>query len=250
MNVLNDTDITLAVIITTLIILLLIAAVVIVIFLAGRHRSQTRLIYEKELRTAGQEIQEQVLSHISSELHDNIGQLLTLMRMQLEKEKLKHPETIPLLAPADQTLTHIVQQVRQLSHSLNSDLLERQGLAEAIRLETARLQQLGHIVLHYQYDGQELALENDQQLIVFRIFQELTNNALKHAGAANLFITLSGSDRFLLTVKDDGKGFDMDRLPATGAGIRNISRRAGLAGLNCTLSSIPGQGTTCTIESI
>lgn len=233
-------------------IFLLVAGVVTVVLLASRQRSKQQLAYEKELRATQQEIQSQLLNQVSSELHDNIGQLLTLLRIQMETVRMKHAGTGISLEAMNDTLSATVQQVRALSHSLSSDMLDQKGLLETIGNEVKRLQQIGHFKLVFVHDDREPVLEKDQKLMVFRIFQELINNVLKHAAAKNVSISLRGRDQFTLEIIDDGNGYDADQLlvSSQGAGLKNILRRAELARLNCQLNSAPGQGSSCFIQNM
>lgn len=259
MDILSDTDLIIYFLFTTTVVLLLIASIIIVVIIAGRQRikqnirlTETRLTYEKELRTTQQEIQTQILNQVSSELHDNIGQLLTLMRIQMQTGKIKNPEVGTVFDKVDETLSETIQQVRALSHSLNSDLLERKGLLDTISSEVSRLKQLNHFTIQFEHDEQEPSIENDQKLMVFRIFQESINNILKHAAAKKVTVRLSGKEKFSLSIIDDGKGYDLENMLASvnGAGLKNIIRRAELAHLNCTLRSMPGSGSSCFIQNM
>ncbi|HXS37633.1 MAG TPA: ATP-binding protein [Flavipsychrobacter sp.] len=255
----SDHDIVFMVAFTTLIILLLIAGVVITIFVANKQRlqqnmklAQMQLDYQKELRVVENEVQEQVLTNISRELHDNIGQLLTVMRFQLEQKKLDAPEMEQILKPMDETLTDTMQQVRLLGRSLNSDLLEQNGLLHTINQEVNRLLQFNHLKIHWKNDDTEPVLNKDQRLMSFRIFQEILNNMLKHANAKNISIVLQGKEDFKMVVEDDGKGFDVSQTMQTGSGsgLRNIVKRAALANLDCQISAAIGKGSIFTLQQV
>jgi signal transduction histidine kinase len=249
-------DIALTVIVTTMLILLLIAGVVITIFLANRRHvqqqvkmTQMELNYEKELRMVEHEVQEQVLTNVARELHDNIGQLLTFMRIQIENEKLDDPQITSRLLPVDNTLTDIIQQVRMLSKSLNSDMLENGGLLNGIQLETQRLQHIRNFSVHFDSDEVEPVLNKNQRIMVFRIFQEILNNMLKHAEARNIYIVISGKGHFKLIMSDDGKGFEVpEKETGSGSGLINIMKRARLANLVLNIDTAPGKGSTFTIS--
>ena len=250
-------DIALTVIVTTLLILLLIAGVVITIFLANRRHVQQQVIitqmeldYEKELRTVQHEVQEQVLTNVALELHDNIGQLLTLLRIQLENEKLDNPQLAQVLQPADATLTDAIQQLRMLSRSLNSERLEQGGLTAAIDLEVKRLQHVKHYAIHWHTDETEPNFIKDRKIMAFRIFQEILNNMMKHAQASNIYITMQAKNGFVLEMKDDGKGFEVpEKEQSTGSGLINIMKRAKLANLNLEIDTAPGKGSTFTLTT-
>lgn len=250
-------DIALTVIVTTLLILLLIAGVVITIFLANRRHvdqqvkmTQMELNYEKELRTVEHEVQEQVLTNVARELHDNIGQLLTLMRIQMENEKLDNPELAKTLEPVDATLTDAILQLRMLSRSLNSEMLEHGGLVNAVGQEVQRLQNFKNFQVHWHTDETEPKFNKSQRIMVFRIFQEILNNMMKHAQASNIYVRMEAKNRFLLVMTDDGKGFDVpEKESGTGSGLINIMKRAKLANLVLEIDTAPGKGSTFTLSS-
>jgi signal transduction histidine kinase len=214
--------------------------------------AQMQLDYEKELRTVQHEVQEQVLTNVSRELHDNIGQLLTVMHLQIEQKKMLFPEVAGSLAPVHDTLGQVSQQVKLLGRSLSSDNLEQNGLLGAIAAEVARLQQFNHLTVHWVNDNAEPVLNKDQKLMAFRIFQEMLNNSLKHAGARNLNISLFGKSAFRLVLSDDGVGFDVDQTMASGkgAGLRNIIKRAALSEMRCSIVSDNGTGSIFTLENL
>ncbi|WP_276132384.1 sensor histidine kinase [Polluticoccus soli] len=252
-----DSDIGFTIVVTTLLILLLIAGVIITIFLANRRHVQQEVKmalmqtnYEKELRAVENEVQEQTLNNISRELHDNIGHLLTLMRIQIEQEKLDRPEVVTTLAPIDSTLTDTIQQVRLLSHSLNSDVLEQKGLLQMVEQEANRLRQFKKISIHLQHDETEPVLNKDQRIMAFRIYQELLNNMLKHARAKNIHVQLKAKDKFTLLLSDDGQGFDLAETMRSGggAGLKNMTKRAALANLHFHIDTAVGKGSTFTLS--
>jgi len=249
-------DIRFTVIITTLLILLLIAGVIITIFVSNRRNAQQEvkiaqmeLDYEKELRATEQEVQEQVLVNVGRELHDNIGQLLTVINMQIQQQQIMNPDALPLLQPMNDTLAQTIQEVRRVGRSLNSDLLDANGLINTLQHEVERLQQLGRFRVHWEFDA-EPRLDKDQKVIAFRVFQEMINNILKHSGATNVYINLYGTDNFRLTVRDDGKGFDHDEMmrSSKGSGLKNMAKRAELGKLKCNISASINKGVTFTIE--
>lgn len=250
-------DIALTILVTTLLILLLIAGVIITMILANRRHvqqevkmAQMQVEYEQELRTVENEVQEQVLGNVARELHDNIGQLLTLLRIQLEQEKLDDEVMTERLAPLDSTLTDTIDQVRLLSHSLNTDYLENNGLEYAIEKEVNRLSALKRLQVHWEYDGVTPGFDKGKRIMVFRMLQEVLNNTLKHARARNLYIELKAKDSFCLEIRDDGRGFDKEQVMANGkgSGLTNLVKRARLAGINLEISSTIGKGSIFTFS--
>ncbi len=250
-----DNDIVLTVIVTTLLILLLIAGVIITMVLANRRHvqqevkmAQMQVEYEKELRAVENEVQEQTMTNVARELHDNIGQLLTLLRLQLEQEKLDDSVFAGRLAPVDNTLSDTIDQVRLLSHSLNTDHLEKQGLVYAIEKEVDRLSKLKRLKVQWTTDGNEPPFDKGRRIMVFRMMQEVLNNALKHSGAKNIHISMNNTNGFRLEIKDDGRGFDKEKALADGkgSGLHNLAKRAKLSGLALEIDSNAGKGSIFT----
>lgn len=246
----TDNDIVLAIVFSTLIILLLIAGVAITVFISGRKQAKLQLDYERELRAAQQEVQEQTMVNVARDLHDNIGQMLTVIKMQLDSKSRSNELLTTELLPIQSTLADTIQQVRLLGRSLNSDMLEEYGLIQALEQEVTRLQLAVNAQFHWQNDGEEPKLNKDQRLMSFRMFQEVMNNTLKHANAKNIYIELKGNNAFRLVVKDDGKGFDYEKMvgEGRGMGLKNIIKRAGLAGLICRVDTSEGKGSIFTLE--
>jgi signal transduction histidine kinase len=252
-------DIELTVVFTTFIIVLLIFGVAITIFIAYRMRvsnemkmAQMQLKYEKELRTVQNEVQEQVLNNVGRDLHDNIGQLLSFMNVQIENKKVLMPESASSFDPLQEVLGKVINEVRFLGRSLNSDVIEDDGLLKTIQADITRLKQLSHFELEWVNDETEPPLNTDQRLMAFRIFQEMVNNSLKHSEAEHMRVSFTGKDLFILVVEDDGIGFDpAEKLrSSTGSGLRNIIKRAGLANLTCNIDSAPGKGCIFTLKQL
>lgn len=242
-------NLTLAIIFTTLIILLLIAGIAIIIVIANRQRIQREVAFEKELRAVEQEVQEELLTNVSQELHDNIGQMLTVLHLQLKKGQITNPEATPLLEPMGDTLNDTIMQVKALARGLNSDMVQDNGLLNNIRQDVERLVKLDKFAIETIIDAEEILLSKDAQLLVFRIYQEVMNNIMKHSGARLVRIDITGHP-FRLEVRDDGKGFihrDTERLQK-GMGLANIEKRAKLAGLMSSITTAEDKGCTFILQ--
>jgi signal transduction histidine kinase len=251
-------DVVKTLLLTTLMIFLLVVGIVITLLLSRRRAERSRqqiaqleLDYQKELRTIEAEVQEATLTHLASELHDNIGQLLTFMKLQIEKEKVRQPALEPVLDPLSETLKTTMTQVRLLSHSLSHDFISDGGLQRIIGQEVERLRSLRHINIDFETDGAEPTLSRDARTVAFRIFQEAFSNTLRHSGAEHIYITLKGAGGFYLQLSDDGKGFDKESVlrESSGMGLSNMPRRAALAGLECNFETAPSKGCIFTLTS-
>lgn len=255
-----EQDIVFTVVLSALLILLLIAALVIVFFVWSRQRAkeemkmaETRLLFEKEIRQVESEVSEQIMAQFARELHDNIGQQLTAMRFQVENVKLDDPKLEQKLKPIEIYLDEASQQLRLLSRTLNNDFIGHIGLWAALQTEADRLRTLKRFAVHVHETQGRTFLTKEEELMVFRIFQEITQNVLKHAQAKNLQIEASASEtHFELKVTDDGKGFDKEEIlhTARANGLRNILKRARMAGMTCDIHTSPGKGCTIILQKI
>lgn len=244
-------QILLAIICSTLLILLLIAVVMIVIVLSGKQKAQSKLLYEQELRKVETEVKEQVMGQFAHELHDNIGQLLTAMNIQIENQKLDYPALAEGLKPVEFYLGDVTRQLKLLSRTLNNDYVGQNGLFAALQTEAERLNALRRFVVHFPEVTGKTNLDRNSELMVFRIFQEITQNALRHSSAKHLRITINTSGHaFEMSVEDDGKGFDIKKVLESNkvSGLMNIMKRAKLSGFTCDISSEPGKGCLVTLK--
>lgn len=248
------------VIYTTLVVLVLVISMGVNFFISAKKRikqqmqlAQAKLDFEKELRQVENEVSEAIMSKFAEELHDNIGQLLTAAHIQLENQKLSHPQLSEGLKPVGIYLEEVTQQLRLLSRTFNNDYLGHVGLLTAIQTEVDRLKTLKRLEVIWKPVKGPSNLGKNQELMVFRILQEIIQNALRHSSAKHLKIELNNSNNdFELKVLDDGKGFSPEDILNShkASGLRNILKRAGLAGLSCTIESAPGKGCLYILKKI
>jgi len=237
--------------------IILFCALVIKLYIR-KVKNYTRLIYEKDLeyeRTLTQtilETQEQLLLNVSRELHDDAGQQLTYLNFMVEHLKYDAPDMSPGLNDLSNALVNLSNSVRRMSHSLNGQMLVQQNIVRAIQAETQRLIQLNAFKVNFITDADETkSLAPNAQIVIFRIFQEITNNILKYANATEVTISIQTEPRFKFTVSDNGCGFDYQAIKASGSkgmGLANIENRAALVGMNVTITSSPSGTTICVSE--
>lgn len=248
-------DIQLTVIVSTLTILVFVGLVALLLVTNHtrriRHRAELAELHlqrDQEVMAAEREATQHTLREVGRELHDNVGQLLTVAQMGLNTV-LEEAAPDPRLAASRDALDQGVEEVRRLGHSLNSDLWQQRSLADAISAEAERVERVGRVAAHVIVKGTPPELSPDTSTILFRVFQEVVNNALKHSGADTLTITLSGTPTFHLTIADNGKGFDATRTDAHG-GLVNIQRRCALVGFTARCTTAPGLGCIWTLEPL
>jgi two-component system NarL family sensor kinase len=230
---------------------------IIVIFLVihkqrlERHKDDMREInsrFESELLRTRLEVQEQALNHISREIHDNIGQVLTgshLKILTLTNPALDPLEVSRSLSEVSGRMGKAIQDLRNLSHTLNGDMIEKIGLIEAIEKELTFTRSLYNLKCTFECSGILPELSPEQDILLFRIVQESIMNILKHAKADELNINMKSEDGlFTLSIADNGIGIDLESYKQKGLGLQNIEERIKLLKGNLTIESNKGKGTT------
>ena len=211
-----------------------------------------KLSFEAEIAKTQLEVQEQTMQTIGAELHDNIGQLLSLTSLTLNSIELDNVAKARQKIDDSIDLTlRSIKEMRLLGHLLQGDQLVAIGLAEAVSQLISWMERTGRYELIYTAtDELPAASSPDKDLIIFRILQEMFNNIIKHAGATRITVNLDYADGVLtLSVQDNGVGFIAVEAPLAdhGMGLQNIRKRAAIIGGEAAISSDPGQGTQAII---
>jgi len=216
---------------------------------AERELIETRQRFQQESLQARLEIQENTFNNISLEIHDNIGQVLSLAKLHLSTLDLNKPEDLlEKTREARQQISRAILDLRDLSHTLNSDVIQTIGFNKAIAMELELIRKTGMLEVVYQLDGEPRETDPAKGLILFRIFQESLHNILRHAEASMLEVCLTYEDHKLsLVVRDNGKGFD-PKCGYKGTGISNMIIRSGLVGATFSIDSKRGEGTMIRIQ--
>jgi two-component system NarL family sensor kinase len=211
--------------------------------------------FGKEILESRLEMQEQTFLNISQEIHDNIGQILSLVRINISTINPASPEQIvSKVSNSKELLDGAIQDLRDLSKRLNSQYLSHQSLPELLKFQLALIQKTGSFNTSFSAIGQERNFDQDQKLIIFRIAQEVLNNSIKHAKANNLTIMLEYlPDRSVIKISDDGIGFAANEIAekekqTKGVGSYNLQYRANLIGGSFRLESKPGHGTKAVLS--
>jgi len=235
--------------ITTIFILVLF---VVVFFIAFQRRKNKFLIkqfeavqaFEKELARSQIEIQEYTLKNIAWELHDNVGQLLSVINLQMNVLSKRLPTEFDTeVSEIRDVVKQTVQEVRSLSKVLNNDVILKNGLIETLQVEVDRLDRLGYLEVSIELEGKPVAIDNASEIIIFRILQESLSNVIRHAKASTLFILLHyKKDSLEITVIDNGRGFDVDE-KMSGSGMETMHNRAELINADLKIESKIGKGT-------
>ena len=210
--------------------------------------------YQKEVFAAAIQAEERERERIGNDLHDEIGSSLSAAKMlmaQLEDSTSTTPKEKEVVLLIKGIIGNSLQDIRNISQNLHPAVLARFGLSKA-------LHNLGHVCTDAFADGVEVhvelaaALPYPHELALYRIVQELINNALKHAQASRVTVQLlQAPPGLVLTVTDDGCGFDYAHVRANnpgGLGLKSLAARVSLLDASLRLESVPSQGTRVRVE--
>lgn len=193
--------------------------------------------YEKTILSVEKEIREQTLVHVGQELHDNIGQILSLTKLTLRHSD---PQRI---AEAKELVQQAIKEVRSLSKAINLDWVKEIDLKDFIANELDRISSLGFCETSFHSEVEQVELDDSKKLVLVRMIQECLNNAIKHASPSLIGVKVEKSaDRLTIAIHDDGLGFDLDQA-SNGQGLRNLKTRMKTIGGGIEVSSAPGNGT-------
>lgn len=210
-------------------------------------QNKRKSIFKQQLLRTQLEIQEQTLKTISEEIHDNVGQVLSLAKLNLNTFE-SNPQK--KLTDTKELISKAINDLRDLSRSMHGDRIAELGLQQSLADELQILQNSGEFETHLNISGEYYKLPPQKEMVLFRMVQEALNNAIKHAKAKNIRLLLQyRPDIFNLTIEDDGAGFDTAITQnKNGIGLKSMQNRAQLIGATCTLHSSPDKGTSITIE--
>jgi signal transduction histidine kinase len=252
-------DVLITVVMVSLSLLVLTAMLFIVLIGAAnrrhRHRAEMAELHlqrDREVQQAEREATQHALTEVGRELHDNVGQLLTVaqvgLRDVLDAATRSHPRVRISLGAIEESL----DEVRRLGRSLDQDRWQDLTLRAALEAEALRLERLGKAHVLFRVAGAPADPDHNVKTLLFRSFQEVVSNALRHSDARTMDITLgtAATDGNCITVptlhiSDDGRGFDPGA-SGHGNGSNNIRRRCALVGYAAQLDTSPGKGTTWT----
>lgn len=247
----------------TLAMLVMVVAIIAFVALYQRKQAQQKIAMQelqaemqRQLLETSLQVQEVERRRIAKDLHDEVGAMLSATKMSLN-QLIKKADTIDLNTLAIQTkelLEESISQVRRISKELVPSTLEEFGLVTAIDEFIQKIHVASGVEFFFKYDGFEEDRRFDKkiELTVYRVAQELSNNALKHAEATEISLVLSVQEQKLIfTFADNGKGFDVERTlhdPKAGLGLRNIESRLSVVDGWHEIKSATGKGTTTTIK--
>ncbi len=212
---------------------------------------QQQIFHQKELLATEIEIQSQTMQHIGREIHDNVGQKLTLASLytqQLAYEN-KMPDINDKIENIGEIINQSLKELRHLSKSLTDNSIEKGNIAELLRKEFTRIEELKRYKITLDITNEDLALSYQTKSVIVRVVQEFLQNSMKYADCKTLSISLTKFNKELkIVLCDDGVGFDIENSKEKGIGLTNMKKRVELIGGHYLLQSVKNEGTTLTIK--
>lgn len=224
---------------------------ILIYFIITIIRYQRRSLHlHKEKIQAEIDTLENERKRIASDLHDELGPLLSAVKLQINSLDASNEEDQEVIYKSSLHIDSIITKLREISNNLMPNTLIRKGLQRAIHEFTEHAQQASGLRIQFVSD-QPLDLDQQKEINLYRMVQEIVHNTIKHAGASILIIKMViEENRLLLMTADNGKGFDyFSKLRDNpGLGLRNLQSRAEVMGAELSCQSEPGKGTMYTFE--
>ncbi len=213
-----------------------------IITMIRQQRITQRLNREKieaEILTLEKERQ-----RIASDLHDDLGPILSAIKFKINSVESKSEEDTELIRKASEHVDETIQRIRQIAFNLMPNTLIRKGLVTATEELISKIMESLPLKISYQLNPiPDISLQKSINL--FRMVQEIIQNTVKHAGASELYIKLDAKDKnIVLATEDNGIGFDYEKVNELnmGLGLRNLTSRVEIMNGTIAVESGPGKG--------
>ncbi len=242
----DERRIYIALLTTGLIVIVLIAFFVVTALRFHRRKvSATQLTLQQEMQ-----IQELERSRIASDLHDDLNSGLSVIKLRLSVLSIEDEKQRTILASTITYVDSLSDKVRSFSNQLLSVALETYGLQQALEELISPLLSLPQYQVDYHFQFMTSTLAAEADIHIYRIFQEIINNILKHSGASRIFFKIFENQHTLfLRIEDNGGGFDLASEDyRRGLGLQNIRMRADILNARMYLTTRKGEGTKYEIE--
>ena len=237
-------------------------AVILFLLIFYRHKARKdKIITDQKIRQLEEEKkllaakflvegQEEERKRIAKELHDGLGVLLSTAKMQFATIKDKSPENKPLIDKATKLLEQATGDVREISHNMMPGLLTKFGLYEATEDLFDKLNETVGLKAIVEIKGEQTRLQENKEIMLYRIIQEMVNNTLKHAEAKNILLDMNIQSEMLnIKYLDDGKGFVVsEKLESKSFGLTSIQSRVNFLNGKLDIESAYNKGAQFTLS--
>lgn len=230
----------------------------IVSFLLVNQKRHYRYLKEKQmiessfkeaLLQSQLEIREETLQHIGRELHDNLGQIASLIKINLNTIRLEDTaKASEKINDTRELVRQLIVDLKSLSVSMNSDRVGQIGIQKALEDEIEKLKKTEQFQVEFVSEGSVSGLPAPTSIILYRMTQEVINNIIKHSSASRVKVAFLSTENLIkLVISDNGVGFDQT-YPGNGTGMLNLKSRAALINATLDIQSTRGGGTTVSID--
>jgi PAS domain S-box-containing protein len=199
-------------------------------------------------------VREEERKNMARELHDELGGILTALKIELSRLTKRFGKEQELLLEKAKSMNELVdvaiQTVQKISAELRPGILDDLGLAAALEWQASKFETLTQIKCELSSNPKDIVVDSDRSTAIFRIFQEVLTNVIRHANATKVKASLKEeAGRIVLTVRDNGKGIEEKQLSNPKAfGLIGMRERAGFWGGEVKISGSPGKGTTVMVN--
>ena len=244
----NEVDI--LIIISTIIILFVVLMMVLIYMFYVRKKGvlllsqkEKDIRFQQELTLAQIEMREVTLTYIGQELHDDIGQKLSVSKLMLNQLISQCNDNVKSnLDEINELLGETIQDIRNIFKTFITDKVEHFGLIDSLEIEMNRISRLKLIDIEFTSNKHDIDINPKDGVIIFRIIQESVNNTLKHSRAKNLKLRVEDRpESLIVTIKDDGVGIDGEH--EQGSGLNNMRKRAIMMNADLHITSQKNIGT-------
>lgn len=235
----------------------ILAAIIFVVQYKNKKRenqtklAQQEILHQKEILSTEVEIQFQTMQHIGREIHDNVGQQLTLASLYTQHLAYENnaPEINERIKNISEIINESLAELRHLSKSLTDNTIKNANVQDLLMREFAKIEGLKKYKLNLVIDLEGLILSYQAKSVIVRVTQEFLQNSMKYADCKTLGINAKAvGGRLKIVLMDDGVGFDVSDNKDSGIGLVNMEKRIELIGGSYLLESKKDVGTKLTIE--
>ena len=208
----------------------------------------------RKLSTHLEEVREEERTNLARDIHDELGQALTALKIDLSWLATKLPAGHKTLLEKTQSMSKLVdmtiQKVKMISTELRPGLLDDFGIVAAIEWQVGEFQKLTGIRIELSPTPNDIALNRDCSTVLFRVFQELLTNIARHANATKVKVSLlEEANTIVMKISDNGKGITKEQISDPRSfGLLGITERVRLRQGEFEISGAPGKGTTALVR--
>ncbi len=212
--------------------------------------AEKEIIYRRQLARTVMDAQESERRKLAEELHDNVNQLLGVVKLYIEHSIANNEVRDSLLKKSNEYIDRVIEELRNLSKNLAPPLLAELGLRDSLMSIAEAITEVQPINIQVDVDQlHETTLTDSHKLMLYRIVQEQLNNIMKHANAKNVLVHAARkNNKVLLVITDDGTGADLAADNLQGMGLRNIRNRIELYHGKTNFQTSPGKGFVLNVE--